>query len=376
MRGASPKRLVLFVLATAFALPNARASSTITVKIPMGGKMSLVQRLNREGVEEVTKHRYDRAEALFLKAYLYDPADPFTLNNLGYISELQGQLERAHHFYELAMQQESDANIDMSDAKQLKGKPMTAALADLQDLPMRVNRMNVDAMYLLSHDQPFGAVGLLQQALQLDPGNPFTLNNLGVASEEVGDYDNALNYYRRAANLRSTAAVIITQDPSWSGKSVSDLATGSFERLEKRMQQAGSADLQSAMFSLRGVFEENQNNWQAARQDFVRAYSLDPASAFTLNNLGYVAERDGDLETAQFFYEKARRADDGGTPIGMATNASAQGQPIVRVAEDSDTKVDSRLEQYSRQRRGERGPVELTPRNNSAPPTAAPGSPK
>ena len=51
-----------------------------------------MQRLNREGVEAVKRHDYEKAEALFLKAYLYDPADPFTLNNLGYISELQGQL--------------------------------------------------------------------------------------------------------------------------------------------------------------------------------------------------------------------------------------------------------------------------------------------
>jgi hypothetical protein len=32
------------------------------------------------------------------------------------------------------------------------------------------------------------------------------------------------------------------------------------------------------------------------------------ASAFSLNNRGYVAEMDGDLETAQFFYGKARKA--------------------------------------------------------------------
>ena len=99
--------------------------------------MSLVQKLNRDGVEEVSKHRYDKAEALFLKAYLYDPEDPFTLNNLGYVSEMEGQLDRAHHYYELASQQESDANIDRSDAKQLKGKPMTAAFDKLQDVPMR-----------------------------------------------------------------------------------------------------------------------------------------------------------------------------------------------------------------------------------------------
>lgn len=325
---------------------------------------------------KITKHRYDEAESLFLKAYLYDPADPFTLNNLGYISELQGQLDRAHHFYDLAQQQSCDANIDLSDAKQLKGKPMTSALANLQGAPMRINRMNVDAMYLLSHDQPIGAVALLRQALPLDPGNPFTLNNLGVASEAVGDDVDALKYYREAADSHSDSPAIITNDPSWRGKSVSDMAGASAERLERRLQQIGNAYANAAMYTLRGVNEENQNNWQAARQDFIRAYSLDPASAFTLNNLGYVAERDGDLETAQFFYEKARRASDANAPIGIATHVAAQGQPIVKVAEDSNSKVDTKLEQYSRQRRGETGPVELTPRDNSTPSTSTPSSPR
>jgi hypothetical protein len=37
----------------------------------------------------VRKKQYEKAEAIFYKAYLYDPTDPFTLNNLGYISELR-----------------------------------------------------------------------------------------------------------------------------------------------------------------------------------------------------------------------------------------------------------------------------------------------
>ena len=68
-----------------------------------------MQRLNREGVDAIRKHQYEKAEAIFYKAYLYDPADPFTLNNLGYISELQGQLDRAHKFYTLASEQGSAA---------------------------------------------------------------------------------------------------------------------------------------------------------------------------------------------------------------------------------------------------------------------------
>ena len=74
----------------------ARDRGTIAIVIPLHSRLSLVQRLNRDGVDLVNQRKFDKAEAVFLKAYLYDPADPFTLNNLGYIAELQGQLDRAH----------------------------------------------------------------------------------------------------------------------------------------------------------------------------------------------------------------------------------------------------------------------------------------
>jgi Flp pilus assembly protein TadD len=36
-----------------------------------------------------------KAKAIFYKAYLLDPGNPFTLNNLGYVAELEGQEDRA-----------------------------------------------------------------------------------------------------------------------------------------------------------------------------------------------------------------------------------------------------------------------------------------
>jgi Flp pilus assembly protein TadD len=156
-----------------------------------------VQRLNREGVEAVKKHQYEKAAgAFFYKAYLYDPADPFTLNNLGYISELQGELDRAKKFYALASEQGSNANIDRSNAKQVGRKADAGRLPEPPGRPMRVNRMNVDAMNFCRRSGT-EAVALLRQTTLLDPQNPFTLNNLGVAYEAIGDYDSALKYYRR-----------------------------------------------------------------------------------------------------------------------------------------------------------------------------------
>lgn len=371
-----PFQLIAVVtVAAGIGIHCAWARDTVTITIPMHSKLSPVQRLNREGVEAVKKHQYDKAEALFLKAYLYDPADPFTLNNLGYISELQGQLDRAQKFYELASKQGCNADIDLSSLKELQGKPMRSALENLQDLPMRVNRMNVEAMQLLSQDQGFETVAILEKALALDPQNPFTLNNLGVANEAVGDYQDALKYYNMAAQSHSSEPVVVTLDRSWAGKPVSEMAAASAKRLEKRIQEGRSQEAAGVMFNLRGVLKANQNDWPSARQDFLHAYSLDPTSAFSLNNRGYVAEKDGDLETAQFFYEKARKAEDANARVGLATDRSAEGQKLFNVVIDSNQKLDSALDKYSQERRRQTGPIELTPRDN-APDRDSTGTPE
>lgn len=340
----------------------------IRIKIPRRSELTPVQKLNRSGVDAVVRHQYDKAEGLFYKAYLYDPGDPFTLNNLGYVAELKGQIERAQMFYKLAAEQGCGAIIARSDNKALRGQPMTAALDTRMNGPMRVNRLNLEGLELLSEGQGFDAQQVLQQALQVDQQNPFTLNNLGVASETVGDYDSALKYYDEAAALGSKEAAVITLGKKDRGAGVSKIAAQSAENLRRRMRNTNMSQERATMLELRGVFEVNQNNIAAARQDFLDAYKLDSSSAFTLNNLGYVSELNGDLETAQFFYARARQAGDAGARIGMASQASAQGQRLTSVADDSNQKVDGQLASYSQQRREQQGPVELTPRYGSLQP--------
>lgn len=337
------------------------------IKIPKRSELTPVQKLNREGVEAVKKHDYRSAEALFYKAYLYDPGDPFTLNNLGYICEVQGDLDRAEKFYHLAAEQSSNASIDISNAKRLEGKPMRDAVVNLQDAQMRLNHTNIQAMRLLAENRAFEALAILKQNLKLDPQNPFTLNNLGVASEVTGDFDGALRFYREAANRNSSEPAAVTLDHSWRGRSVSAMADASAQRLEKRLRNSGANQERAMMLTIRGVLAANQNQWTSARDDFLRAYSLDPASAFTMNNRGWVAEKDGDLETAQYFYGKAQRAENAGVPIGFATRLAAEGRSMGVVATDSNNKVDDALEIYSQQRKREPANVQLTPRSGSTP---------
>jgi len=353
------------------------AQDTLTITIPRHSSLTLVQRLNREGVEAIKKHKYATAAKLFYKAYLFDPSDPFTLNNLGYISELEGQLDRAGKFYKLAAEQGSNANIALSNVKSLQGEPMQAAFTGLQHGPMRVNRINLDAVNLLSEGRSFEAATLLQQAFTLDPNDPFTLNNLGAANEAMGDLGNAMKYYTAAAYSRSHEAVAVSQNRTWQGKPVSEMATANVTRLERQTQGSDPQASQAALLSEQGVFAENENDWATAKSDFMKAYALDPANAFSLNNRGSVAERDGDLESAQFFYQKAREAYGADFPVGLATSSSVKGQALSRVAGQSENQVDGALDVYSRERRGQPGSVELTPRGAAVvgAPSATPEQP-
>jgi Flp pilus assembly protein TadD len=357
-----------------FCLPQAHAQY-LKIKIPRRSELTPVQRLNRDGVEAVRKQQYEKAEELFYKAYLYDPSDPFTLNNLGYIAELQGQFERAQRFYNLAAEQGTNASIDISNEKQLDGKRMKVAVESLQDQQMRLNRMNFDAMTLLSQNRISEAVNLLQSARRLDPDNAFTLNNLGVASEASGDYDLALRYYAAAAGARSSEPAVVTTTGAYRGQPVSQMAANNQQRLEQRMDDLKTNQAKAALLASRGVAAVNRNDWETARKDFVEAYRLDPYSAFSLNNAGYVAERDGDIETAQFFYAKAELADDAHTPVGTATRHGAEGNPLATIADNNDQDMSEKLEMEREIRRRQTGPIELH-RRDGTPVTPTPPPPQ
>src|SRR3984957_4454465 len=158
----------------------------LKITLPKRSHLTAVQRLNQEGVLEIHKHRYEKAEILFYKAYLLDPDDPFTLNNVGYVAELQGQVERALRFYDLAGQQATDAVIAHATSPRVEGRTMKDALA-VTDVPIQINHDNVEAVRLLSQGHGPEADLLLQKALKSDPHNIFTLNNMGVAKEMEGE---------------------------------------------------------------------------------------------------------------------------------------------------------------------------------------------
>lgn len=356
--------LLGLVLLAAQLAPHCAQARDLKINIPKRSKLTPVQRLNREGVEAVRKHNYRKAEELFYKAYLFDPDDAFTLNNLGYIAELQGQIDRAQQFYSLAAEQSSDAVVDLSSKSQLRGQPMRAAL-DVTNQPLQINHANVEAVRLLQQGRAPEADLLLQDVLKNDSRNVFTLNNMGVAKEMEGEQQEALNYFDQASRAGADATAVVTTNREWRGRQVSQMAQHNAKALREHLSHEQDLPEQVAELNLRGVSAVNRNDLRTADADFRKAYSLDPGNAFTLNNIAYVAELEGDRETAEFFYEQARQAGGANLTVGVATSRTAEGRKLFAVAEDNDSRVQTKVAQERDLFRREAGPVALRRRDNS-----------
>jgi Flp pilus assembly protein TadD len=357
-------RIAAGVLSSVVALGSLANAKDFTITIPRRSQLTPVQRLNREGVEALRKQNYEKAESLFYKAYLYDPDDPFTLNNLGYISELKGQIDRAQRYYALAAQQTTEAVIDVASSKRVEGRSVNEALA-IPESPIQINHDNVEAVRLLSQGRAPEVDVLLKQTLARDPKNVFTLNNLGVANEMEGESEQALKYYDAAAAMSSDATAVVTLDHSWRGKPVAEMAAKNAQELRSRLESKRTLEAQVAELNLRGVSAINRNELREANQDFRKAYSIDPNNAFAMNNIGYVSEIEGDRETAQFFYDSAARAGGANRKVGLATRRSAEGMRLLQVAADSDSKVETGITQEREARRQQREPILLHRRDNS-----------
>ena len=366
------KFALTFALAGGVAVQAAMAGD-FRLPLPAHSSTTPVQKLNREGVDAVRKHDVGKAKKLFYQAYLLDPNDPFTLNNLGYVSELEGAIDRAQRFYSLARSQSYDSRVDRASRDDLKGKSVSEAAGAQSDRDMRVNRANLEAMRMLQQDRVFEAEDELQTAFTIDPGNPFTLNNLGLVKEKEGDLRGALEQYQAAARTNSDSRVIVTDDRDARGRLLTEVAQQNAKRIERRLPEEQAPENQSARVTFLGVAAINHNNPQIARQHFQEALKLDPGNAFALNNMGFLSEMEGDQETADSFYGRAQSAQRASQKVTAATRQDVIGMRLGEVARLNDTEVGAAItaEQQEKRRRG--GPIQLKRRDNT--PVVEPAQP-
>ena len=367
---ADSMRFPLLLCLLAFGLSAALLASAqeIHVPLPKKSKYTPVQSLNRDGVKALEKHDIAKAKRLFYKAYLLDPNDPFTLNNLGYVSEVEGDLDRARRYYDQAQANTAEAEIDMSTEKKLQGKVVAKVAGQFAADQMRVNQLNSEAVRLLNEDRAPEADLILQQALKINPNDPFTLNNMGYAKEKEGELEQAIRDYQKAAGTHSTERIVVSENKDWRGKMISEVADRNALNASLNLAKSGEIDARVARLNLQGVSAMNRNDRTTARADFLKAFKLDPENSFSINNMGFLAELDGDKETAQTYYDQAQSAARNRERVAVSTRAEVEGREMRHVAEQSSALVESTIDAQAETRR-ESG-TRPTLKTREKPPTA------
>jgi len=356
---------IIAITAALLTVPALQAKD-LRIPIPTGSNTTPVQKLNQDGVKELRKHHLEKAQRIFYKAYLLDPDDPFTLNNLGYVSELQGRVERAQRYYELAAKENnSETVIAESTEATLRGKKLSQVTGSYSALDLRVNRGNVQAMALLQQGRAQEAEDILRQTLKLNPKSPFTLNNLGYAIELQGNLEQAREYYNEASIVHSSEPIVVAVDPRWRGKPISEVDFRNSEAVRLRLQSEASQQEKAARLNLEGVSALNHNQPDKAEQYFRQAYQLDPQNAFSLNNMGFLSELLGDQETAADFYTRARRGDQSGSAVSAASRHEMVGEAVSQVASSNTQAAEASLQALAEAKRRKREPVVLRRRDNT-----------
>ncbi len=360
----SKRRLVPALVLAFTLLATAGRAQELRIPLHKKSKYTPVQQLNRDGVTALQKHQIDKAKKLFYRAYLIDPNDPFTLNNLGYMAEIEGDVDRAQRYYDQARANTSDAEVDISTEPQLQGKVVAKIAGNTATTAMKVNEFNSQALQLLNQDRAPEADLVLQQALKIDPNNPFTLNNMGFAKEKEGALEEAIRFYLRSAATGSRDQIVVTYSKEWRGRAISDVAEDNARKAREELARARDVQDRVLRLNLQGVSAMNRNDRKTAREAFEKAYKLDPKNAFTINNMGFLAELAGDKETAQTYYQQAQTARRANAKVADSTRPEVEGQPMKDVAVQSTALVESSLESVAEAKRRTGAPPVLRTRDN------------
>src|SRR5262249_60885682 len=114
--------------------------------------------------------------------------------------------------------------IDRATEGEVEGKAVAKIAGHSAPGRMQVNQLNSQAVRLLQDDRAPEADVILQQALKIDPRNPFTLNNLGFAKEKEGELEEAIKNYTRAALTHSQESIVVASNNDCRGDPIQDVA--------------------------------------------------------------------------------------------------------------------------------------------------------
>jgi len=159
--------------------------------------------------------------------------------------------------------------------------------------------------------------------------------------------------------------VIVTVNKAWRGQAISKVADNNAKKVQSALKKETTIEAEVARLNQRGVSALNRNDRATGRKYFLQAYKLEPEDAFTLNNMGYVAELDGDRESADYYYAKAKEAENHDRHVTLASRREDEGKKLVDVADKNDNKAEASLQaQQELNRRQGKTPVLLERRDH------------
>lgn len=180
----------------------------------------------------------------------------------------QGQNREALRAYELILEEQVD-NVEAQEGRGLA----LLALGDWQ-----------------------GAQKQLALVNQAEPKRWRVLNGLGVAADMQGDYRAAARWYGEALQSGGERPMVINN----AGYSL--IMSGEYEEAEKLLTRGSLRYPKEARLSHNlGIAQARQGNYNTAIRTWQK--TMDRPSA--LNNAGYVAKLNGDLEKSQAFFREA-----------------------------------------------------------------------
>ena len=344
-----------------------RAEESFVEAIKMDAEMA--DAYNALGVVMTKRRRYDEALELYNKALELNPNDAGFRINIALAYHLQGRAEDAEQAYRLAI----DTNSDFAGALDfLSGGGSSAAVATDPLQKIASEKAYEDGAAFLRLDRLDRATEQFERALSLDPNNAEAINGQGVIATKQRKYADALGLYEKAVRIRPDNAgyqanLAITYhlqgkkdeaiqayrkaaDLNSSYEGQLDFITGgkpigSFEvatpssastvgplqkiaaekayddgaaflrldRLDRALEQferALSLDPNNAdALNGKGVVETRRRNYPAAVEAFTLAAGKNTTNGGFLINLAIAHHLQGDADKAKAAYEKAVQRD-------------------------------------------------------------------
>ena len=172
------------------------------------------------------------------------------------------------------------------------------------------------------------AIALLKQAVQIDPEYGEAFNNLGLAYRSKGDYDRAINYYRKALkfDLKQLGPDHLNVATRYNNLGVAFSRKREHDRAIEYYQKALKINLKqlrpdnpkvATSYNNLGLAYKQKGNYDKAIEYYQKALKIDlkqrgpdhPRVAIRYNNLGRAYAGKGDYDRAIEYYQKAIRID-------------------------------------------------------------------